>query len=69
MTLRGQAVLSETECAVEVYDESIRTLAESSRYQERTLTTDEALDAHLAHEFSTSGSFMSTAPSWTGWKT
>ena len=51
VTLRGQAVLSETECAVEVYDESIRTLAESSRYQERTLTTDEALDAHLAHEF------------------
>ena len=26
VTLRGQAVLSETECAVEVYDESIRTL-------------------------------------------
>lgn len=51
VTLRGQAVLSETECAVEVYDESIRTLAESSRYQGRTLTMDEALDAHLAHEF------------------
>lgn len=51
VTLRGQAVLSEKECAVEIYDESIRTLAQSSSYQGRTLTMDEALDIHLAHEF------------------
>lgn len=51
VTLRGQAILSETECAVEIYDESIRMLAQSSCYQGRTLTTEEALEAHLAHEF------------------
>lgn len=44
--LRGQATLSEKECSVELYEESIRTLADGEQ-----LSTDTAVQIHLAHEF------------------
>lgn len=49
--LRGQASMSREGCAVEVYTDSIRELALHSGWEGRTLTEDEAMNVHLAHEF------------------
>ncbi|MDO5399535.1 MAG: hypothetical protein Q4F17_00965 [Eubacteriales bacterium] len=49
--LRGQAVMGKAGCAVEVYRDSIRELAAHSTWQGVALTTEQALEVHLAHEF------------------
>ena len=49
--LRGQATMSPTECSVEVYPDSIEELARHSALDGRRLTTEEAVEVHLAHEF------------------
>lgn len=49
--LRGQVTMSARECAVEVYRESIEELSRHSTWEGRSLTYDEALHVHLAHEF------------------
>lgn len=49
--LRGQAVMAESGCSVEVYRDSIRELAAYSAWQGTTLSPEEAMDVHLAHEF------------------
>ena len=49
--LRGQAVLDSKGCSVEVYQDSIQTLAAHSEWKGITLTLEQALDIHLAHEF------------------
>lgn len=49
--LRGQVTMSAKECGVEVYRESIEELAKYSAWEGRSLTYDEALRVHLAHEF------------------
>lgn len=49
--LRGQVTMSKTECSVEVYRESIEELARHSQWEGTELTYEQALQAHLAHEF------------------
>lgn len=49
--LRGQSVMGEEQCSVDVYQDSIRELAAHSVWEGRSLTLEQALDAHLAHEF------------------
>lgn len=50
--LRGQATLSTKGCQVEVYQESIRTLAEhSGGAGETPLSFEKAFHIHLAHEY------------------
>lgn len=50
--LRGQATLSREGCQVEVYSESIQSLAaHSGGAGEATLSFEEALRIHLAHEY------------------
>ncbi len=52
VTLRGQAILGRDGCRVEVYEDSLRSLAEHSAYGGRpALSLEEALRLHLAHEF------------------
>lgn len=49
--LRGQVTMSKDECEVEIYTESIELLAKYSECNGVTLTYDQALQVHLAHEF------------------
>lgn len=49
--LRGQAVMAASGCSVEIYRDSIQELAAYSAWHGTTLSTDEALEVHLAHEF------------------
>lgn len=49
--LRGQSVMGEEQCSVDVYQDSIRELAAHSAWEGQSLTLEQALDAHLAHEF------------------
>lgn len=49
--LRGQSVMGADQCRVDVYQDSIRELAAHSAWEGRSLTLEQALDAHLAHEF------------------
>lgn len=49
--LRGQSVMEESHCGVDVYQDSIRELAAHSSWEGRGLTAEQALDVHLAHEF------------------
>lgn len=49
--LRGQVTMGARECGVEVYRESIEELSRNSAWEGRSLTYDEALRLHLAHEF------------------
>lgn len=49
--LRGQSVMEEARCEVVVYQDSIRELAAHSAWEGRSLTPEQALDVHLAHEF------------------
>ena len=49
--LRGQSVMEESHCSVDVYQDSIRELAAHSAWEGRSLTPEQALDVHLAHEF------------------
>lgn len=50
--LRGQAVMSEDECRVELYTDSIRALVEHSGYDGLPeLDYERALRIHLSHEF------------------
>lgn len=52
MILRGQATLSAERCQVEVYQESIRALAEhSGGAGEAPLSFEKAFHVHLAHEY------------------
>ncbi|WP_101911329.1 hypothetical protein [Marasmitruncus massiliensis] len=52
VTLRGQAVMGEKECRVELYTDSIRALVEHSNYDGLPeLNYDRALRIHLSHEF------------------
>lgn len=48
VSLRGQAILNENECRIEVYQESLDALAACSNHQ---ITSEIALQIHLAHEF------------------
>ncbi|HIR31639.1 MAG TPA: hypothetical protein IAB83_06545 [Candidatus Faecousia faecavium] len=48
--LRGQAVMSKDGCSVEVYQDSIETLAAYSELDGVHLTLEQALNVHLAHE-------------------
>lgn len=49
--LRGQSVMSDEGCSVEVYQESIDALASHSGWEGGGISPQEALDIHLAHEF------------------
>lgn len=49
--LRGQAVMGEEGCSVEVYKDSIEELAAHSDWEGTSLTPEAAMDVHLAHEF------------------
>ncbi|MFI3212561.1 MAG: hypothetical protein R3Y24_04385 [Eubacteriales bacterium] len=49
--LRGQVTMSKSECEVEIYTESIEQLAKFSHWNGISLTYEEALHVHLAHEF------------------
>lgn len=49
--LRGQAVMAEEGCSVEIYRDSIEQLAAHSAWCGTSLTGEQALDVHLAHEF------------------
>lgn len=49
--LRGQSAMSKAGCRVEVYRDSIAALASHSTWEGQSLTTEQALDIHLAHEF------------------
>ena len=51
VVLRGQATMSPTECSVEVYPDSIDELARHSTWEGRRLTSEEAMEVHLSHEF------------------
>ena len=52
VTFRGQSVMSEKGCSVELYRASIQELSRHSRYQnEKMLSYETALQVHLAHEF------------------
>ncbi len=49
--LRGQSVMSDAECSVEIYQESIDALASHSSWEGGALSAQAALEIHLAHEF------------------
>lgn len=49
--LRGQCVMGRDRCMVDVYLDSIRELAAHSGWEGRSLTPEQALEVHLAHEF------------------
>lgn len=49
--LRGQAVMGEDGCSVEVYQDSIKALVEHSLWEGNKLTLEQAVEIHLAHEF------------------
>lgn len=51
VVLRGQSVMNETHCSVDIYQDSIRELAAHSSWAGSSLTQEQALDIHLAHEF------------------
>ena len=46
-----ESVMEEARCEVVVYQDSIRELAAHSAWEGRSLTPEQALDVHLAHEF------------------
>lgn len=49
--LRGQAVMDAGGCSVEIYRDSIKALAEHSRWKDTSLTFEQAVEVHLSHEF------------------
>lgn len=51
VVLRGQVTMSKEECEVEIYKESIEQLAKYSECNGVSLTYEQALHVHLAHEF------------------
>ena len=61
--LRGQSVMGEEQCSVDVYQDSIRELAAHSAWEGQSLTLEQALDASSA----TAGSIGSTALSRMNW--
>lgn len=51
VVLRGQCVMDQVRCRVDVYQDSIRELSAHSGWEGRSLTPEQALEVHLAHEF------------------
>lgn len=51
IVLRGQSVMDKTHCSVDLYQDSIHELAAHSAWKGHSLTTEQALNVHLAHEF------------------
>jgi len=49
--LRGQSVMGKDGCRVEVYKDSIEALAANSTWEGSSLTPEQALEVHLAHEY------------------